>query len=181
MYGMGPSPSSRTLKVATGQVIAPSLGPHPHRSRLRGAHRPDGGRQIPRAPGIFHHRPTQYPPIRKRWSAGLPTSVTWIWTWGRRAKRAFCTPRPPAPLFLQDPSHRIRFVYTPVHTSWLNQVENLVQHSGWPLAETRRLHVTEDLKDKPEQGDGVAFIRPTSIRTMAKPFHWTYTGRPLTA
>jgi transposase len=25
--------------------------------------------------------------------------------------------------FLQDPTHRIRFVYTPKHTSWLNQIE----------------------------------------------------------
>src|SRR5690606_31430116 len=25
--------------------------------------------------------------------------------------------------FLEDPSHRIRFVYTPRHASWLNQVE----------------------------------------------------------
>jgi len=25
--------------------------------------------------------------------------------------------------FLQDPEHRIRFVYTPRHASWLNQVE----------------------------------------------------------
>ena len=25
--------------------------------------------------------------------------------------------------FLQDPTHRIRFVYTPKHSSWLNQIE----------------------------------------------------------
>ena len=25
--------------------------------------------------------------------------------------------------FLEDPEHRIRFVYTPRHASWLNQVE----------------------------------------------------------
>ena len=25
--------------------------------------------------------------------------------------------------FLSDPSHRIRFVYIPKHTSWLNQIE----------------------------------------------------------
>jgi transposase len=25
--------------------------------------------------------------------------------------------------FLSDPSHRIRFVYTPKHSSWLNQIE----------------------------------------------------------
>ncbi len=30
--------------------------------------------------------------------------------------------------FLAELSHRIRFVYTPKHCSWLNQVENLVQH-----------------------------------------------------
>lgn len=25
--------------------------------------------------------------------------------------------------FLEDPTHRIRLVYTPKHTSWLNQIE----------------------------------------------------------
>ncbi|WP_235388239.1 transposase [Enterocloster clostridioformis] len=25
--------------------------------------------------------------------------------------------------FLHDPSHRLRFVYTPKHSSWMNQIE----------------------------------------------------------
>ena len=32
--------------------------------------------------------------------------------------------------FLSDPSHRIRFVYTPKHSSWLNQIETIFEHRG---------------------------------------------------
>ena len=35
--------------------------------------------------------------------------------------------------FLSDKSHRIRFVYTPKHCSWLNQIEN------WFSGLTRRI------------------------------------------
>lgn len=77
--------------------------------------------------------------------------------------------------FLSDPSHRIYFTYTPKHTSWLNQVEiwfsilvrRLLKRSGFTS--------TEDLRNRI-----VAFIDYYN-RTMAKPFRWTYTGRPLAA
>jgi len=76
--------------------------------------------------------------------------------------------------FLQDRTHRIRIVYTPIHTSWLNQVE------VWFSILTRRLlkrgsfTSVEDLRARL-----LAFIAYFNA-TLAKPFKWTYRGRPLT-
>ncbi len=75
--------------------------------------------------------------------------------------------------FLSDPGHRIRFIYTPKHSSWLNQVEI------WFSILTRRLlkHGNfcslENLKSRM-----LKFINFFN-KTMAKPFKWTYKGRPL--
>lgn len=76
--------------------------------------------------------------------------------------------------FLQDPTHRIRFVYTPTHTSWLNQVEiwfsilvrRVLKRGNFTSVEALRQRI-------------VAFIDYFN-QTLAKPFKWTYAGRPLT-
>jgi hypothetical protein len=75
--------------------------------------------------------------------------------------------------FLEDASHRIRFVYTPKHASWLNQVE--IWFSILVRRVIRRGNFTskEDLRDKI-----LRFIEYFN-KTLAKPFKWTYTGRPL--
>src|SRR4029450_8059556 len=76
---------------------------------------------------------------------------------------------------LTNPAHRIRFVYPPKHGSWLNQIE--LWFSILVRKRLRRASFvsTDDLRDPL-----LAFIAPFN-RTMAKPFTWTYAGRPLTA
>ena len=77
--------------------------------------------------------------------------------------------------FLSNPSHRIRFVYTPKHCSWLNQVEIWFSILVRKLLRRGNFTSTEDLRSRI-----LAFIDYFN-RTMAKPFKWTYTGRPLAA
>lgn len=77
--------------------------------------------------------------------------------------------------FLEDPSHRIRFVYTPRHCSWLNQVEI------WFSILVRRLLKRASFASLDELRERVlAFIEYFNA-VLAKPFKWTYTGRPLQA
>ena len=75
--------------------------------------------------------------------------------------------------FLQNPTHRIRFLYTPKHTSWLNQVELWFSILARKLLKRGSFASVEELHQRI-----VEFIEYFN-RTMAKPFKWTYMGRPL--
>jgi hypothetical protein len=77
--------------------------------------------------------------------------------------------------FLSDPTHRIHFVYVPKHTSWLNQVEIWLSILVRKLLKRASFTSTADLRARI-----LAFIDYFN-QTMAKPFKWTYTGRPLVA
>ncbi len=77
--------------------------------------------------------------------------------------------------FLQDSSHRIRFVYTPIHTSWLNQIEIWFSILGRRLLKRASFVSVDELRKRI-----FAFIDYFNL-TMAKPFKWTYAGRPLVA
>ena len=76
--------------------------------------------------------------------------------------------------FLEDEGHRIRFVYTPKHTSWLNQVEIWFSILVRKLLKRASFTSVEDLRQRIL--DFIDYFN----KTMAKPFKWTYTGRPLT-
>jgi transposase len=77
--------------------------------------------------------------------------------------------------FLQDASHRIRFVYPPKHTSWMNQVELWFSILVRRLLRRGSFASVEDLRQRL-----LAFITYFN-ETMAKPFKWTYAGRSLAA
>lgn len=77
--------------------------------------------------------------------------------------------------FLEDSKHRIRFVFTPRHTSWLNQIE------CWFSILVRRLLKRSSFRSLDElKAKVLAFIEYFNA-VLAKPFKWTYTGRPLQA
>lgn len=76
-------------------------------------------------------------------------------------------------VFLQSASHRIRFVYTPKHASWLNQVEIWFSILVRKLLRRASFSSKENLRQRI-----LAFIDYFNA-TMAKPFKWTYAGRPL--
>lgn len=77
--------------------------------------------------------------------------------------------------FLSKEDHRIRFVYTPKHASWLNQVEIWFSILARRLLRRASFKSLEDLKEKIEK-----FIEYFNT-LFAKPFRWTYTGRTLQA
>lgn len=77
--------------------------------------------------------------------------------------------------FLSDPTHRLVVHFTPKHCSWLNQIElwfsilvrKLLKRSSFTSTVQLRRRILEF----------IAYFN----RTMAKPFRWTYTGKPLIA
>lgn len=75
--------------------------------------------------------------------------------------------------YLKDKSHKIRFVYTPKHSSWLNQVEIWFSILTKRLLKRLSVQSTEELKEK--ISEFIDFFN----KVMAKPFKWTYKGKVL--
>ncbi len=75
--------------------------------------------------------------------------------------------------FLRQPDHRITFHFTPKHASWLNQVEIWFSILMRKLLRRGNFATKKDLRTKIERF--IAYFNAT----MAKPFRWTYAGKPL--
>jgi hypothetical protein len=92
---------------------------------------------------------------------------------GEKEKRGVLKSQESRATFLSDPGHRIRLVYTPKHSSWLNQVEmwfsilvrKLLRRSSFKSVEDLRRRILE-------------FIGYFN-QTMAKPIKWLYSPRHL--
>ena len=159
------------VDVATGQVIAPSLGPTRTEEDFA-AHIAQTIDTDPAAGWVFitdqlniHQSEAVVRLVAAR--CGLPDEL------GIKGKTGVLASMPNRAAFLSDPTHRIQFVYVPKHTSWLNQVEIWLGILVRRVIKRGNFTSLDDLRAKI-----LDFI--TYFNRTAKPFRWTYTGRPLT-
>jgi len=156
------------LEVATGQVVCPSLGPTRTEADFA-AHITQTIQTDPEAVWIFvtdqlntHQSETLVRLVAEQCSIEEEL--------GSKGKSGHLASMKTRATFLSDPSHRLRFVYTPRHSSWLNQIEiwfsilvrRLLARASW----TSLTHLRESI---------LAFIA-YSNRLSNGPFHWTYKG-----
>lgn len=157
--------------VVSGQVVAPTLGPTRTEADFA-THIAQTIDSDPEAVWLFitdqlntHQSEALVRLVAER--CGLTDDL------GVKGKTGVLESMPSRAMFLSDPTHRIQFVYVPKHTSWLNQIEiwfsilvrRVIKRGNFPSVTALRERI-------------LAFI--TYFNQTAKPFRWTYTGRPLT-
>ena len=160
------------FEIATGRVIAPTIGDTRTEADFV-AHVAQTVAEDPQGTWIFvlDHLNTHQSESLVRWVAQQCAIRDDL---GRKGENGILANMAARAAFLQDTTHRIRFVYTPKHTSWLNQVEI------WFSILVRRLLKRGSFTSNAELRQRILDFIEFFNRAKAKPFKWTYAGRPLT-
>lgn len=158
------------LEVWCGWIIAPPLGPTPTEADFLAhvqqtvATDPEAGWVV-----VVDNLNTHQSESLVVWVArtcGLAGDL------GVKGKQGVLKSQPSRAAFLSDKGHRIRFVYTPKHTSWLNQVEIWFSILVRKLLRRGSFLSVADLRARI-----LAFIDYFN-RTMAKPIRWLSSMEP---
>jgi len=157
--------------VVTGELIAPTLGPRRTEGDFVGHIERTVGLD-PEARYVFlvdnlniHQSASLVEWVAR--SCGIEEDL------GKKGVRGVLQSQQTRQEFLSDLSHRIRFVYLPKHSSWLNQIEMVFAVVMRKVIRRGNFTSVEDLRAKL-----LAFMEYFNA-VFAKPFRWTYTGRPL--
>ncbi len=162
------------LDVATGQVIAPSCGP----TRTEADFAAHLRRTVASDPAatrwhvVVDNLDIHMSEALVRYVAEASGVTDDL---GVKEKRGLLRSTATRAAFLSDPTHRVVLHYTPKHASWMNQVELWLSILVRKLLKRANFTSVDDLRTRV-----LAFIAYFN-RTMAKPFKWTYRGKPLAA
>lgn len=162
------------LEVATGRIICPTLGPTRTEADFV-AHIQRLIETDPPGQWIFildqlntHQSASLVELVNRRLNLNSPDL-------GVKGQSGILANKKSRKAYLSDPTHRIRFVYTPKHASWLNQIEI------WFSILMRRLLKRGSFSSLAELEARILAFIDYFNRVAAKPFKWTFTGRPLQA
>jgi transposase len=161
------------FQVTTGELIAPSIGPTRTEADFA-SHIEQTMATDPGASWVFvadnlniHCSETLVQVVAEACEITTPL--------GKKGVRGVLKSVASRQEFLSEPSHSVRFVYTPKHSSWLNQIEGVFGVIMRKVVRRGSFTSVKDLRDK--LVDFIAYFN----RVFAHPFRWTYTGRPLMA
>lgn len=160
--------------VVTGQSISPTIGP----TRTEDDFLEHIKRTVALAPAanwrfVMDQLNTHKSESLVRWVAAMEDLDITREDLGCKGKSGILMNQGTRQKFLNAPERTIRFLYVPKHSSWLNPVE--IWFSVVVRRVLKRGHFTSVEALQQRLFDFITYFN----QTMAKPYRWTYTGKPL--